>query len=125
MNENLEKILEDCGNIKYRSIDEKDMIGEMTIEDLFSKGIPEKHVASFEVPDSVKNVLNVDEINAVVSWYHLWKLTSPIADQTTCGIKKTFGYKDGIRAIIAINFYKYLRNLGYDPNVVEYFLKTQ
>ena len=120
------RILGDCGqevlNQSSTSIDEKDIVPTITIEDLLQKNDFEKHLGSFELPSSVSSIMTIDEVNAVVSWYLRWKLTSPIDQQTTCTIKNIFGWEDGLKVIIAINFYKYLRNKGYDPEVVELFL---
>ena len=118
-----ELILTNC-NKSATAIPDKDIKGEISIEDLLQKGF-EKHVGSFEIPDTVKNVVDIDEINAVISWYLPWKLSAPLDKQNTCTIKDTFGYEDGVKAIIAINFFKYLRNKGYDPDIVEIFLKQQ
>ena len=120
------RILGDCGqevlNQSSKAIDEKDIVPTITIEDLLQKNDFEKHLGSFELPSSVSSIMTIDEVNAVVSWYLRWKLTSPIDQQTTCTIKNIFGWEDGLKVIIAINFYKYLRNKGYDPEVVELFL---
>lgn len=118
------KILGDCGTAlgSHKAIDEKDVKGFLKIEDLLQKNDFEKHIGSFELPSSVAAIMTIDEVNAVVSWYLKWKLTTPLDKQTTCTIKDTFGWEDGLKAIIAINFYKYLRNKGYDPQVVELFL---
>lgn len=115
-----DKILGDCGNGTV--IDETGIKGYLKIEDLLQKNDFEKLIGSFELPDSLKSIMTVDEVNAVVSWYLKWKLTEPLATQNTCTIKDTFGLEDGLKAIIAINFYKYLRNKGYDPQIVELFL---
>lgn len=114
------KILGDCGH--GAAIDEKLVKGKQSIEDLLQRNDFEKHIGSFELPDNVKSIMSTDEVNAVISWYLKWKLTEPLAKQNTCTIKDTFGWEDGLKAIIAINFYKYLRNKGYDPQVVELFL---
>jgi hypothetical protein len=119
------RILGDCGGEyfgSHKAIDEKDVKPTITIEDLLQKNDFEKLVGSFELPESIKNIMTVDEVNASVDWYLKWKVASPIAEQNTCTIKKLFGYNDGLKVIIAINFYKYLRNKGYDPEVVELFL---
>ncbi len=121
-------ILGDCGSEyfgSHKAVDEKDIIGKMSIEDLLQKNEFEKHVGSFELPSSITDVMDTDQVNACIDWYLKWKLSSPISQQNTCTIKDIFGYKDGVKVIIAINFYKYLRNKGYDPNVVEIFLKKQ
>jgi hypothetical protein len=122
------KILGDCGHEAlgtYKAIDEKDIKGILSIEDLLQKNDFEKHIGSFEIPSNVAAIMSIDEMNAVISWYLPWKLKTPFDKQNTCTIKDTFGWKDGLKAIIAINFYKYLRNKGYDPEVVEIFLSKQ
>ena len=122
------KILGDCGHESlgsHKATDEKDIKGILSIEDLLQKNDFEKHVGSFEIPSNVSAIITIDEINAVISWYLPWKLNTPFDKQNTCTIKDIFGWKDGLKAIIAINFYKYLRNKGYDPEVVEIFLSKQ
>lgn len=119
------KILGDCGSNYFgahNSIKDEDIKGYMSITDLLQKNDFTKHIGSFELPSAVKDIMTIDEVNAVISWYLNWKLISPISEQTTCTIKNIFGFDDGLKAIIAINFYKYLRNNGYDPQIVEIFL---
>jgi len=117
------KIISDCGSIS-KNFSDKDIDGILSIEDLLQKGF-DKHVGIFEIPESIKNIMSMDEVNAVITWYLSWKITCPIEKQNTCTIRDTFGYKESIKVIIAINFYKYLRNKGYDPDIVEIFLKQQ
>jgi len=115
-----ELILTNCSG-NSSSISDKDIVGVLSIEDLLQKGF-EKHVGSFEIPASVRDIVEVDEINAIITWYNHWKLTTPADLQNTCTIKDIFGYADAIKVVVAINFYKYLRNKGYDPDIVEKFL---
>lgn len=122
------KILGDCGNKvlgSHKATAEQDFKGILKIEDLLQKNDFEKHVGSFELPSSLSAIMTVDEVNAVVDWYLKWKLSTPLDQQNTCIVKDTFGLPDGLKAIIAINFYKYLRNKEYDPEVVEIFLTKQ
>ena len=120
-----EKILGDCSE-KYfgshKTINEEDIIPTITLEELLQKNRFEKHIGSFELPSSILDIMTVDEVNASISWYLEWKLTSPVSEQNTCTIKRLFGPQNGLKVIIAINFYKYLRNKSYDPEVVELFL---
>ena len=97
------------------------LIGEISIDDLLH-GKYEKHIGSFEIPFSLKEILTADDVNASVSWYLTWKLREPFETQNTCTIRRLFGEFDGTRVIIAINLYKYLRNKGYDPNIIERFV---
>lgn len=122
MNDKFEKMV-DCGHVTG-SFAEDELVGEMKIEDLLQKPF-DKHIGSFEIPSALKELFDVDQVNAVITWYLKWKLTEPIELQNTCTIKRVFGYYDGSRAIIAINLYKYLRNKGYDPEVIEKFLNKQ
>lgn len=111
----------DCNELNAtKSFDEKQHNGTLSIEGLLQNGF-EKHVGSFELPETIKALMTTDDINAIISWYLKWKLTEPISTQTTCTIINVFGYKDGIKAIVAINFFKYLRNKEYDPSIVEAF----
>ncbi len=103
--------------------DETQHKGSLSIEDLLHNKF-DKHIGTFELPESIKSIMTADDMNAIVSWYLQWKLVTPIAEQTTCTIVNTFGYTDGIKAIVAINFFKYLRNKDYDPAIVEAFEKT-
>ncbi len=123
----LEQIITDCNDMPQgaESISQRDIVGTLSIEDLLQKNDFEKHVGSFELPHTITSIIDVDMFNAVVSWYLKWKISEPLANQTTCTIIRVFGYKDAIKAIVAINFYKYLRNKGYDPDIVEQFLKLQ
>jgi len=104
--------------------DEDTHEGELRIEDLLQKKF-DKHLGSFELPDSIKDIMTVDDINAVITWYLHWQLTSPVAEQTTCTIINVFGKIEGTKAIVAINFFKYLRNKSYDPTIVEMFEKNR
>lgn len=114
----------DCDKLNTsKTFDETQHQGSLSIEDLLHLGF-EKHIGAFELPESIKALMTVDDMNAVVSWYLKWKLSEPITTQTTCTIVNTFGYKDGLRAIVAINFFKYLRNKDYDPAIVEAFEKN-
>lgn len=98
-----------------------DISNTLTIDQLLH--LPFKqHVGSFEIPYLIKGLLSSDEINAIISWYIEWKLTSPPNTQNTCTINDLFGYDEGAKVIIAINLYKYLRNKGFDPDVVEEFI---
>jgi hypothetical protein len=108
---------------KSGKFDDTTIKGKMTIDSLLLQPF-EKHVGSFEIPQLLKGLLEVDQINAIVSWYIKWKLTTPVEQQTTCTIIDEFGYIDGSKAIIAINLYKYLRKKAYEPNIVEKFLNT-
>lgn len=105
----------------HGSNEEINWVGLLSINDLLQKKF-EKYIGNFEIPLSLKDILNVDEINASVDWYVSWKLTEPIETQNTCTIKKLFGFYDGTRVIIAINLFKYLRNKGYDPDIIEKFV---
>lgn len=113
----------DCGN-KSSKIDETKIKGVKTIESLLQEPF-DKHIGTFEIPYSLKGILDADHINAIVTWYLKWKFTEPVKTQTTCTIINVFGYRGGTIAIIAINVYKYLRNQGYDHKVVERFLNKQ
>jgi len=106
----------------YKAIEEKDIKPILTIEELLQKNDFEKHISLFELPSSIKEIMTIDEVNAAISWYFKWKLITPISEQNTCTIKKIFGLHDGLKIIIAVNFYKYLRNKEYDPEIVEMFL---
>ncbi len=107
-----------------KAIKDEDIVGNTTIEDLLQSGF-EKHVGTFEIPQTILSIMNGDEFNASVNWYLQWKLRVPINKQNTCTILTTFGYKEAQRVIIAINFYKYLINNLDDPNIVEIFLNKQ
>jgi hypothetical protein len=98
-----------------------DEIRSCSIEQLLQKPF-NKHIGSFEIPTDLKSILDVDEINAIISWYMSWKLTEPIETQNTCTIKTMFGVFDSVKVIIAINLYKYLRNKGYDPEIIDQFI---
>lgn len=111
----------DCGKNKSGKFDDTTIKGRRTIDSLLQQPF-EKHIGSFEIPQLLKGLFDVDQINAIVSWYIRWKLTAPLDQQTTCTIIDEFGYIDGSKAIIAINLYKYLRKRGYDPNIIEKFL---
>lgn len=113
----------DC-NKMFATFDETTIKGERTLESLLQEPF-EKHIGSFEIPTSLKGLMDIDTFNAVISWYLKWKITEPMDTQNTCTIKKVFGHYDGSKAIIAINLYKYLRNKGYDPEVIEKFLNQQ
>ena len=104
--------------------DEDSHEGELSIEDLLQNKF-DKHLGSFELPESIKDIMPVDEVNAIITWYLHWQLTSPISEQTTCTIINVFGKIEGTKAIIAINFFKYLRNKSYDPQIVEMFEKNR
>jgi len=105
-------------------VDETKIKGVKSIESILQEPF-DKHVGTFEIPYLLKGLLDVDQINAIITWYIKWKLTEPVKTQTTCTIINVFGYHDGGKVIIAINMYKYLRNKGYDPEVVEQFLNKQ
>ena len=113
----------DCTD-KSAKVDVTKIKGVKTIESLLQEPF-DKHIGTFEIPYSLKGLLDADQINAIVTWYLRWKFTEPVATQTTCTIINVFGYIDGTRSIIAINVYKYLRNQGYDPEVMERFLNKQ
>jgi hypothetical protein len=113
----------DCGEISA-SFDETEIEGKMTILDLLQQPY-DKHIGQFEIPTSLRDLFCADEVNAVITWYLNWKLTEPIETCNTCTIKKVFGFYDGTKVIIAINLYKYLRNKGYDPEVMEQFVNKQ
>lgn len=113
----------DC-NKMFATFDETTIKGERSLESLLQEPF-EKHIGSFEIPTSLKGLMDIDTFNAVISWYLKWKITEPMDTQNTCTIKKIFGHHDGSKAIIAINLYKYLRNKGYDPEVIEKFLNQQ
>lgn len=98
--------------------------GSLSIEDLLQKKF-DIYLGAFELPDSIKDIMPIDEVNAIITWYLHWQLTSPVAEQTTCTIINTFGKLDGTKAIISINFFKYLRNKSYDPEIVEMFEKNR
>ncbi len=111
----------DCDKLNGR-FEETSIIGERTLTSLLE--IPfEKHIGSFEIPQEIKGLLTIDEFNACIDWYLKWKLREPLETQNTCTIKKVFGSSDGDKVIVAINVYKYLRNKGYDPTVIEKFIK--
>lgn len=103
------------------TFDETQENGFISINDLLQKPF-EKFIGSFEIPEVLKEIVSADEVNASIDWYLSWKLREPIETQNTCTIKRIFGYTDGIRVIISINLYKYLRNKDYDPEVVEKFI---
>jgi len=109
-----------CGK-KTGGFDHTTIKGVRTIESLLEEPF-DKHVGSFELPAIIKGLMDVDQINAIITWYVRWKLTSTVDKQTTCTVIDEFGYVGGTKAIIAINIYKYLRNKGYDPDFVEKFL---
>jgi hypothetical protein len=90
---------------------------KLSISDLLKNNF-EKYVATFEMSETLKGFLDIDEINAIIHWYNQWKLTTPIEKQTTCTIKDIFG-TDAIKVIVSINFWKYLRNKDYDPEIIE------
>ena len=114
----------DCKELNQSDkFDETQHKGALSIEDLLQQGF-EKHVGAFELPETIKSMMHVDDMNAIITWYLNWKLVSSIDQQTTCTIINIFGYKDGIKAIVAINFFKYLRNKSYDPTIVEAFEKS-
>ncbi len=121
--DNVGQQLIDCGKVSG-GYDETLVVGSLSINDILHQPF-DKHIGSFEIPNALTDLLNVDEINAVITWYYKWKLTEPVITQNTCTIKKLFGFYDGVRVIIAINLYKYLRNKGYDPDVMEQFLNKQ
>jgi len=104
----------DCGELHSKSIKEEDIIGVLSVQSLLQQPF-ETHVGLFELPESIKQILHIDEINAIITWYLKWKLTEPIATQNTCTIRKVFGYTDSIRIIVAINFYKYVRSELHRP----------
>lgn len=114
--------LRNCSENLSAKFDETQHKGLNTLNDLLKEPF-EKHIASFEIPHSLKDIFDVDMVNAGISWYLKWKLTEPIQTQNTCTIKNLFGYEDGNKLIIIINLYKYLRNLGYDPQVIEKIIK--
>ncbi len=118
-----ENSLIDCGKING-VFDERELKGHLKINDILQKPF-EKFIGNFEIPSSLKDILDADRVNAVIAWYYEWKLVEHPDRQNTCTIKEIFGYYEGINVIIAINLYKYLRNKGYDPEVVEKFLNKQ
>lgn len=118
-----ENSLIDCGKVDGL-FDERELKGHIKIDDLLKKPF-DKHIGNFEVPQSLRDILDGDRVNAIITWYYGWKLTEHPERQNTCTIKEIFGYYEGITVIIAINLYKYLRNKGYDPEVVEKFLNRQ
>ena len=118
-----ENDLVDCGRV-VGEFDERHINGVLAIQDLLQQPF-ERHVATFEIPVTLRELLSTDEVNAIVTWYLNWKITEPLDSQTTCTIKNIFGIYDASRAIVAINLYKYLRNKGYDPEVVEKFITQQ
>lgn len=105
----------------HAEFDEKKVKGVLKISSLLDKPF-DKHLSNFELPYLIKGLLNIDEINAIITWYLRWKIISLPYKQNTCTINDIFGYDDGIKVIIAINLYKYLRNKGYDPDIVEEFI---
>lgn len=114
-------IIIDCDKLNGR-FEETSIVGEITISSLLEQPF-EKHIGSFEIPQELKELMSLDEFNACIDWYLKWKLREPIETQNTCTVKKVFGAYDGDRTIIAINLYKYLRNKGYDPTVIQKFIK--
>lgn len=115
------KLLE-CGHVTGTFSEDK-IKGDITINDLLDNYFVH-YVGGYEIPKSLSELLTVDDINAIITWYHRWRLNEPVATQTTCTIKSVFGYYDGMRVIIAINLFKYLRNKTYDPDVIEKILTT-
>lgn len=117
---NFEQQLFDCGKVNA-SFDESKVCGDLTIESLLRQPF-EKHIASFEIPVALRDIFDVDHVNAIITWYINWKITESIENQNTCTIMYRFGQKDGLKVIIAINLYKYLRHKSYDPDIVEKFI---
>lgn len=113
----IERELLECHKLSG-NFDETKFKGSMSIEGLLQKPF-EKHIGKFEMPSSLKDLFDVEHINAIITWYLRWKLVEHIDRQNTCTIFEKFGYHDGMKVIIAINLYKYLRNKGYDPEVIE------
>jgi hypothetical protein len=107
-----------------KKFDEEAHNGELSIENLLQNKF-NKHLGAFELPDSIKNIMTVDDVNAIITWYLHWQLTSPVSEQTTCTIINIFGKFEGTKVIVAINFFKYLRNKSYDPTIVEMFEKNK
>jgi len=93
----------------------------LTIEQLLHKPF-DKHIAGFEIPDDIKDLLDVDMINAVITWYLKWKIIEHPNNQHTCMIKELFN-DDWYLVVMSINLYKYLRNKTYDPNVINSLLR--
>jgi len=108
------------GPISQKAIEDKDIKGIMSIKDLL-KYPYQTYIYAYELPQSVKDLISTEEVNAVIHWYLNWKKTTPKETQTTCEIIRIFGFYDGTRAIIAVNFFKYLRLQSYDPDIVEKF----
>lgn len=107
----------------YAEFDETKVKGLITISQLLETSF-DKHIGSFEVPYDLRGFFDIDEINSIITWYLHWKVTSNPKEQNTCTIYDIFGYDEGTKVIIAINLYKYLRNKGYDPDIVEEFIIT-
>jgi hypothetical protein len=89
--------LKDCEKLSG-NFDETQHKGFRTLEDLLQLPF-EKHVGGFEIPSMIKQILDIDQINASIDWYLKWKLTEPFETQNTCTIKNIFGYEDGLKII--------------------------
>lgn len=111
----------DCNKLKG-NFDDNSIVGERKLESLLTEPF-EQHIGSFEIPAELKSLMDIGLFNAVINWYLKWKLVEPIETQNTCTIIKIFGNEDGMKAIIAINLYKFLRNKGYDPEIIKKFIK--
>ena len=118
-----EQQLLDCGKVSTR-FDESQVRGDLSIDGLLQQSF-EKHIAGFEIPLSLRDLLDADRVNAIITWYLGWKLTEHPDKQNTCTIIYRFGQKDGLKVIIAINLYKYLRHKAYDPDIIEKFIAKQ
>ena len=117
------KGLIECGKMNA-TFDETQVRGYLSIDALLQKPF-DKHIANFEIPLSLRDLFDADHVNAIITWYLHWKLTEEFDKQNTCTILYMFGYKDGVKAIIAINLYKYLRHKSYDPDIIEKFIGNQ
>ncbi len=120
---NVASELFDCGKVST-TFDETQLKGSMTIDALLQKPY-DKHIGGFEIPLSLRDLFDADRVNAIVTWYLHWKLTEELDKQNTCTLLYLFGYKDGVKVIIAINLFKYLRHKTYDPDVIEKFIGKQ
>ena len=118
-----EQQLFDCGKASVK-FDESQVRGDLSISALLQQPF-EKHIANFEIPLSLRDLFDADHVNAIITWYLSWKLTEAIERQNTCTIVYRFGQKEGLKVIIAINLYKYLRHKAYDPDIIEKFVSKQ
>lgn len=109
---------DDCSKgFKKKFGDRLTGIEKITIASLLDKK-PESILYSYEIPRELLQIFDIDMLNAVIGWYQKWKLVTPPEMATTCMIGYLFSDEAPL-VIIMINLYKYLRGLGYDPDIVE------